>query len=67
MVESEEEPKSLLVKAREESKKSWLKAQHSKNKDNSIWSQHFMANRWGKMEMVIDYIFLGSKITEDGY
>ena len=28
--------------------KSWLKAQHSENKDHGIWSYHFMANRWGK-------------------
>ena len=27
--------------------KSWLKAQHSENEDNGIWSHHFMANRWG--------------------
>ena len=27
--------------------KSWLKAQHSENKDYGIWSHHFMANRWG--------------------
>ena len=26
---------------------SWLKTQHSKNKDQGIWSHHFMANRWG--------------------
>ena len=26
--------------------KSWLKAQHSENKDNGIWSHHFMTNRW---------------------
>ena len=26
--------------------KSWLKAQHSKNKDHGIRSHHFMANRW---------------------
>ena len=25
-----------------------------------------MANRWGKMETVADFIFLGSKITADG-
>ena len=25
-----------------------------------------MANRWGKMETVTDFIFLGSKITTDG-
>ena len=27
--------------------KSWLKTQHSENWDHSIWSHHFMANRWG--------------------
>ena len=31
-----------------------------------IWSHHFMANRWGNMETVADFIFLGSKITADG-
>ena len=31
MAESEEELKSLLMKVREESRKSWLKAQHSEN------------------------------------
>ena len=35
------------MKVKEESEKSWLKAQHSENKDPSIWSHHFMANRWG--------------------
>ena len=44
MAESEEELKSLLMKVKEES---WLKAQHSENKDHGIWSHHFMANRWG--------------------
>ena len=33
MTESEEELKSLLMKMKEESEKSWLKTQHSKNKD----------------------------------
>ena len=47
MAESEEELKNLLVKVKEESEKSWLKAQHSENKDHGIWSHHFMANRWG--------------------
>ena len=27
--------------------KSWLKTQHSKHQDHSIWSHYFMANRWG--------------------
>ena len=31
MAESEEELKSLLVKVKEESERSWLKAQHSEN------------------------------------
>ena len=46
--------------------KSWLKTQHSKNEDHGIWSHHFMANGWGKMETVTDFIFLGSKITMHG-
>ena len=31
MAESEEELKSLLMRVKEQNKKSWLKAQHSKN------------------------------------
>ena len=45
MAESEE-LKSLLMKVKEESGKSWLKAQHSENRDHGIRSHHFMANRW---------------------
>ena len=47
VAESEEELKILLMKVKEESGKSWLKAQHSENEDHDIWSNHFMANRWG--------------------
>ena len=47
MSKSEEELKSLLMKVKEESEKSWLKAQHSENEDHGIWSHHFMANSWG--------------------
>ena len=36
MAESEEELKSLLMKVKEESGKSWLKAQHSENEDLGI-------------------------------
>ena len=46
MSESEEELKSLLMKARGE-RKSWLKAQHSEIEDHGIQSHHFMGNRWG--------------------
>ena len=58
-----EELKSLLIVVKEESKKNWLKTQHSKTKDYRIWSQHFMANRWEKSGNTTDFIFLGSKIT----
>ena len=37
-----------------------------KIKDHGIQSHLFKANRWGIMETVIDFIFLGSKITTDG-
>ena len=36
MAESEEKLKSLLMKVKEESGKSWLKAQHSENEDHGI-------------------------------
>ena len=39
MAESEEELNSLLMKVKEESEKSWLKAQHSENEDYGIRSQ----------------------------
>ena len=44
--EREEELKSLLMKVKEESEKSWLKTQHSKNEDHGIRFYHFTANRW---------------------
>ena len=60
MAESEEELKSLLMKVKEKSKKSWLKAQHSENKDHGIWSHHFMGNRWETVETVSDFILGGA-------
>ena len=65
MAESEEELKSFLMKVKEESGKSWLKAQHSEHEDHGIWSHHFMGNK-EILETVSDFIFLGSKITADG-
>ena len=47
MAESEEELKSLLMKVKEESEKVGLKLNIEKNQDHGIWSDHFMANRWG--------------------
>ena len=49
MAESEEELKSFLMKVKEENEKSWLKTQHSENKDHGSWSHHFMANSWGNI------------------
>ena len=46
MEESEEELKSFLMKAKEESEKVGLKLNIQKT-DHGIWSHHFMANRWG--------------------
>ena len=65
MPECKEELKSFLMKVKEKSEKRWLKTQHSKIEDHGIWSHHFMANRWGKMQMVADFLFLDSKITVD--
>ena len=56
----------LYIEGKRGEQKSWLKIQHSKYEDHSIWSHHFMANRGKKMETVADLIFLGSKITADG-
>ena len=59
MAGSEEELKSLLMKVKEESEKSWLKAQHPENEDRGIWSQHFMANRWGNSGNSVRLYFSG--------
>ena len=60
MAESKEEIKSLLMKVKEESEKSRLKTQHSKNEDHGIWSRHFMANRWGNYENTERLYFWGA-------
>ena len=65
MAESDEELKSLLMKVKEESEKVGLMLNILKKEDYGIQSHHFMANRWGKVEIVTDFIFLGSKITAD--
>ena len=45
MAESEEELKSLLMKAKEESKKAGLKLNIQKSENHGIWPYHFMAIR----------------------
>ena len=59
MAESEEELKSLLMKVKEESEKSWLKAQHSENEDHGIRSHHFMGNRLGNSGNSVRLFFWG--------
>ena len=44
--------------------KSWLKAQHSENKNHGIRSHHFVGNRWGNSVKL--YFWGGSRITADG-
>ena len=57
MAESKEELKSLLMKVKEESEKTKIMA------SGSITSWQIDGET---MEMVTDFIFLGSKITADG-
>ena len=66
MAESEEELKSLLMKVKVESGKSWLKTQHSENEDHGIWSHHFMANRWGNNGNTDRLHLFGLRITAAG-
>ena len=68
MAKSEEKLKSLLMRMKEKSEKADLKL-------NIKRKTHIKASvpitswqiEWGKVEIVIDFIFLGSKITADGY
>ena len=66
MAENEEELNSFLMKVKEDSKKNWLKTQHSENLDHGILSHHFMANRWGTMETVTGFI-LGGLPNQHGW
>ena len=66
MAESEEELKSLLMKLKEESDKAGLKLSIQKTKImayNPITSWQIDGET---MEIVTDFIFLGSKIIVDG-
>ena len=67
MAESEEELKSLLMKVKEESEKVGLKLNIQKTKimvssPITLWSVEAE-----KVGAVTDFLFLGSKITADGY
>ena len=66
MAESEEEVMSLLMKVKEESEKAGLKFSIQKTKimaSGYITLWHIDGET---METAINFIFLGSKITEDG-
>ena len=65
VTEREDELKSLLMRVKEDSEKASLKLNLQKTYNHGIWSHHFMANGWGKLETGTDFIFLGSKITID--
>ena len=58
MAESKEELKNLLMKEKEESEKSGLKLNIQKTVI-SLWSHHFMANRWGNNGNSDRFYFLG--------
>ena len=66
MAESKEEPKSLLMRMKEESEKgdSKLSIQKTKIKASSTTTSWQIDGE--KVEAVTDFIFLGSKITVDG-
>ena len=65
MAESEE-LKSLLMKMKEESKKAGLKLSIQKTKIMVSSPITLWQTDAGKVETMADFIFLGSKITEDG-
>ena len=66
MAESEEELKSLLMKVKEESEKAGLKLNIQKTKLMASGPISSWKIDGEIMETVIDFIFLGSKITVDG-
>ena len=67
MAESEKELKGLLMKVKEESEKVDLKLNIQKTKIMASSPITPWQIDGETMEIVIDFIFLGSKITADGY
>ena len=65
--DKKEELRSLLMKVKEKSEKSWLKTQHSKKKKIKASSSSTSWQIDGKtMKTVTEFIFLGTKIAADG-
>ena len=67
MAESEEELKSLLMKVKEESEKLGLNLNIQKTKIMASGPITSCQINGDTVETVADFIFLGSKITADGY
>ena len=67
MAESEEEPKSLLMKVKEESEKVGLKLNIQKTKIMASGPIPSWQIDGETMKRVRDFIFLHSKITADGH
>ena len=65
MAESKEEPKSLLMKVKEESEKAGLKLNIQKTKIMASGPITAQQTYGGKMATVTDFIFLSCKITAD--
>ena len=63
MAESEEELKSLLMKLKVDSEKAGLKLSSPKTKIMASGPMPSWQIDGGKMEVVTDFIFLGSRIT----
>ena len=66
MAESNEELKSLLTKVKEENRKAGLKLNIQKTKIMASGPIISWQIDGEKVEIVTDFIFLGSKITADG-
>ena len=65
LVESEEELKSLLMEVKEESEKAGFKLNIQKTKIMASAPSFHSKGKAKKMEEVIDFIFLGFRITVD--
>ena len=63
MQKAKRELKSLLIKVKEESEKTGLKLNIQKTKIMASSLITSWQTEWGKVETVIDFIFLGSKTT----
>ena len=66
MAESEEELKSLLMRVKEESEKAGLKLNIEKIRIMAFGSITSWQIEGERVEAVVDFIFLDSKITADG-